>query len=163
MLAALIWTAGGWITPTMAGPVSGPVLTTPAGLMPGDQFRFVFVTAGTRDATSSNITDYDNFVQSQAGGATYNGVVVNWLAIGSTETVNAIDHVGVAAAPVYLVDGTEVTTNTGTTGLWSGNLIHAIDEDIDANTSTNFVWTGTQQSATVQPQAALGDTRNRSR
>ena len=70
------------------------ILQTPAGLNPGDQFRFVFVTDGIRDATSTNIADYDNFVNAQAGGATYDGVVVNWLAIGSTDSVDAIDHVG---------------------------------------------------------------------
>jgi hypothetical protein len=45
-------------------------LLTPTGLMPGDHFRFVFVTDGTRDVTSSNIADYNNFVNSQAAGAT---------------------------------------------------------------------------------------------
>ena len=34
------------------------VLNTPAGLTNGDQFRFVFVTPGTRDATSTIIGDY---------------------------------------------------------------------------------------------------------
>jgi hypothetical protein len=128
---------------------AGTMLQTPAGLNPGDTFRFVFVTDGSRDATSTNITDYDNFVQSQAGGATYNGVVVNWLAIGSTATVNAIDHVGVAATPVYLVDGTLVTPNTGSFGLWSGQLIHAINENISGGTTQqSFVWTGTRTNGT---------------
>ena len=77
----------------------GIALNTPAGLNPGDSFRFVFVTDGSTTAQSSNISDYDNFVQTQAGGATYNGAVVNWLAIGSTGTVNAIDHIGQANTP----------------------------------------------------------------
>ena len=88
------------------------MLQTPPGLNPGDPFRFVFVTDGIRDATSTNIADYDSFVNAQAGGATYSGVVVDWLAIGSTDSVDAIDHVGQATAPVYLSDGTLVTTTT---------------------------------------------------
>ena len=38
----------------------------PAGLGPGDQFRLLFVSSTTRDATSSDIADYDAHVQSAA-------------------------------------------------------------------------------------------------
>jgi hypothetical protein len=43
----------------------------------------------------------------------YNGVVVNWLAIGSTATVNAIDHIRQTQTPVYLVDDTKVSPSHG--------------------------------------------------
>jgi len=69
------------------------------GAQPGEPFRFVFVTVGVRDAASANIADYDSFVNVQAGGATYSGVLVDWLAIGSTASVDAIDHVVQATAP----------------------------------------------------------------
>jgi PEP-CTERM motif len=122
----------------------GIVLNTPTGLSAGEQFRFVFVTDGTTTAVSSNISDYDNFVQAQAGGASYDGVVVNWLAIASTATVNAITHVGETNTPVYLADGTEVTTSTTTSGLWSGGLMSPIDEDLAGVTQPqSFPWTGT--------------------
>ena len=137
IVAAVLWLGSG-----LGGRAeAGIILQTPAGLNPGDQFRFVFVTDGIRDATSTNIADYDSFVNAQAGGATYNGVVVNWLAIGSTDSVDAIDHVGQATAPVYLSDGTLVTTSTTPAGLWSGTLLHAINLDLAANPvdpSTSF-------------------------
>jgi hypothetical protein len=123
-------------------------LTTPAGLNPGDQFRFVFVTDGTTTATSTTIGDYDSFVQSQAGGATYNGITVSWLAIGTTDSVNAIDHIGQTNTPVYLADGSLVTTSTTTSGLWSGSLLHAIDEDINMTPLNKAVWTGTGRGGT---------------
>ena len=117
IVAAVLWLGSG-----LGGRAeAGIILQTPAGLNPGDQFRFVFVTDGIRDATSTNIADYDSFVNAEAGGATYNGVVVNWLAIGSTDSVDAIDHVGQANAPVYLSDGTLVTTSTTSAGLWFGH------------------------------------------
>jgi hypothetical protein len=144
MVAALLMIGSGWMAPAHAG----PVLTTPAGLAPGDQFRFVFVTDGATAATSTDIGTYDSFVQSQADGATYNGVTVTWQVIGSTDTVNAIDHIGQTTTPVFLVDGTEVTTSTSSTGLWSGSIMHGIGEDINGVTLGSppigaIVWTGT--------------------
>jgi hypothetical protein len=47
--AAVVWLVSG-----LGGRAeAGIILQTPAGFNPGDQFRFVFVTDGTRDATSS--------------------------------------------------------------------------------------------------------------
>jgi hypothetical protein len=120
---------------------------TPAGLTPGTHFRFVFVTDGTASATSTNIAFYDTFATNQAGGATYNGSTVTWQAIGSTSTVNAIDHIGQTNDAVYLADGSKVTTSTTTTGLWSGGLLHAINEDQNGTSITPAViYTGTSSA-----------------
>jgi hypothetical protein len=137
---------------------AGITLMTPAGLRTGDHFRFVFITDEGRDATSSSIEDYDSFVQSQAEGATYDSAVVNWLAIGSTPTVDAIDHVGRTPDPVYLADGTLVTTSTTTTGLWSGALQHAINEDLAGIGRFLRVWTGTLGDGENAQTYALGST-----
>jgi PEP-CTERM motif len=154
LVAALICCGSGLISPAS---IAGPVLVTPAGLAPGDEFRFVFVTDGTTTATSADISTYDSFVQSQADGATYNGATVNWLAIGSTVTVNAIDHVGVADLPVFLVGGTEVTPTTTTAGLWSGTLLNPIAEDINGQTvSAQYAWTGTGPSGIGTVGLTLG-------
>jgi len=114
-------------------------------------------------ATSTNISDYDNFVNSEADGATYNGSVVTWQAIGSTATVNAIDHIGVnpSISGVYLVDGTQVATGDGTNpgGLWAGSLSSLqapIDLDIHSTAITNGVWTGTDASGQGVTNVALG-------
>ena len=39
----------------------------PPGVAPGDPFRLIFVTSTNRDATSSNIDDYNRFVIDAAG------------------------------------------------------------------------------------------------
>jgi len=135
----------------------GITLSTPSGLSPGDTFRFVFVTDGFTSATSSDIADYNNFVNTQAGRATYNGSVVTWDAIGSTSSVNAIDNVGQSAAPLYLADGTFVTSSTTSTGLWSGSLQHAIDEDLSGALKAFLaVFTGTTRSG-VSSNDPLGN------
>jgi len=143
MVAAVLWLGAGRAEAAI-------VLQTPTGLRPGDHFRFVFVTAGIRSATSTDIAGYDGFVNTEAGGATYDGAVVDWLAVGSTDSVDAIDHVGQTTAPVYLSDGTLVTTTTTAAGLWSGALVHAIDLDLAGDTPSPFffVWTGTNPTGT---------------
>jgi hypothetical protein len=147
---ALIWIAVGANSRVEAG---GIALSTPAGLTPGESFRFVFVTDGGTTATSSNIAVYNSFVNMQAGGATYNGSVVTWDAIGSTTAVNAIDNVGQQPiVGVFLADGTLVTTSTTTTGLWSGTLSHQIDEDL-SGPQGGFLWTGTTSAGVA---AAVG-------
>jgi hypothetical protein len=142
LVAALLCAGIGRVAPVHAG----PVLPTPAGLAPGSHFRFVFVTDGTTTASSANIMDYDIFVTNQAGGATYNGATVSWQAIGSTSMVDAINHItGPTTDPVYLSDGTLVATSTSTnsSGLWSGSLQHAINEDLTGTFVGAGVWTGT--------------------
>jgi len=131
-------------------------LVTPTGLVTGDHFRVIFVTPGTTDATSADIATYDAFVTAQASGATYNGVLVNWRAVGSTSTVNAIDHIGTAAiSGVYLNDGTTKVASSAdnaTDGLWSsfGGLLAQPTKDLSGQSYSGvFVWTGTNGIGTV--------------
>ena len=91
------------------------------------------------------------------GWRTYNGSVVSWDAIGSTPSVNAIDNIGQQAiAGVFLANGVEVTTTTTTTGLWSGNLLAPINQDLTGIQFTSFVWTGTTSAGIGQTNASLG-------
>ncbi len=135
-------------------------LSTPAGLSPGDSFRFVFVTDGTTDATSTNIADYNAFVNAQAGGATYDGSVITWDAIASTSATAAIDNIGQTLTPVYLADGTLVTTSTTTSGMWSDSLLNPISEDLaGVNFPTDgsvLTWTGTEVNGTNLNGFVLG-------
>ena len=67
----------------------------PDCLSPGDTYRILFITSGTRDATSADITEYNTFVQAQALDTTIDpspltGITFNALA--STATVGARDN-----------------------------------------------------------------------
>ena len=138
-------------------------MATPAGLAPGAQFRFLFLTSGTQAATSTDIADYNTFVNGQASGATYEGSVVSWKAVGSTATVNARDNVGGFGGnvPVYLTNGTllagDLTTSTSNKGLWSGLLFTTPTIGIDGNgVTTTFAFTGSNADGTGYPSGQLG-------
>ncbi len=154
--AACLWAC--WlVVPAAAGLVS---INTPAGLAPGDHFRIAFVTGSTTtDISSSDIASYNLFVNTAAGGATYNGSAVTFYAIGSTATVNAYDNIHSTTMndPVYLAGGALVAPSiTGANGLWSGALVNRIATDIDgtvvspeAQGGDRRVFTGTLVDGTV--------------
>jgi hypothetical protein len=127
--------------------VGAIVLSTPAGLSPGDTFRFIFVTSGTTTATHSNIAVYNNFVTSNSGGATYNGSVVAWKALVSTPSTLGLTNVGGfgSAVPVYTVNGLPVasdmttTTDVGFYGNPRAPAIVRIDGSVSPQTQ---IWTG---------------------
>jgi hypothetical protein len=154
LATAMLWIGFGAGGRTEA---SGIALSTPAGLVYGDTFRFAFITDDFMSGSSSNIADYNNFVNTESAGATYNGSIVSWVAIGSTSSVNAIDNVGQSASPVYLADGTLVTSSTTSTGLWSGSLQNPIDEDLSGSVLKFLaVLTGTTTSG-VASRDPLGN------
>lgn len=156
------WAAVALLVGTFAGSsahAAPVVLSTPAGLNVGDSFRFVFVTngqysqtissAGTINASSSDIGVYNTFVSNAAGGATYGGVAVTWKAVGSTATVDARDNVGGfnLAVPIFLVDGTRIsnTLTTSAGGFWSAGLLGStkLNLTIDGSIISSKTWTGT--------------------
>ncbi len=91
-----------------------------------------------KQAIQVAISTYDAFVQADAAVATSNGVVVNWLAIGSTSSVGAINDIGTnpGISGVYLPDGTLVTHSEGAAGPWSSKLLQAPDETTSAVTES---------------------------
>jgi hypothetical protein len=156
LVVAILWIGFSAVGKSEAGAIA---LSTPAGLSDGESFRFVFISDATTVAISSNIAVYNSFVNAQAGGATYDGSVVKWNAIGSTRSVSAINNVGQTQTPVYLADGTLVTTSTTSRGLWSGSLLNPIDEDLfgmGVNTGSTGLWTGTNTNGTASANP-LGD------
>lgn len=132
------------------------IIVTPTGLVAGDQFRTIFVTSATSSGISSDLSTYDSVVTTDANGATYNGVVINWKAIVSNSTTSASDHIGLTSAstvPIYLVDGSLVSTGN----LWSGSLLSAVNLGITgAEIEGQYVWTGTLANGTISAGKALG-------
>ena len=153
----------GLLAITMAGSVSSSyasLITVPAGLAPGSQYRLVFVTASTYAATSTNISTYNSEVNTEANAvAALAALHTTWLDIGSTATVNAINNIGQdPSIPIYNLNGqlvaNDATTNAG--GLFSGTLFHAIDYNESCSLDITYVWTGTGSNGTGVSGDQLG-------
>ena len=133
------------VTATPRAPAGLPTLQSvpadwalkPAGVPAGGSFRLMFVTEGTSTASSSDIADYNLFVQAQANAnATLKPFKGEFRALISTGTVNARDNTATTytntekGVPIYWVDngtvawtynaqpvppGSQTTTRTSTT------------------------------------------------
>jgi len=85
------------------------------------------VTDGSGNALSTNIADYDAFVTSQANlDPTLAALSAAWKVIGSTSTVDAIDHDGVSG-PVYGLDGKEIASSS--LDLFDGGIMNPLIYD----------------------------------
>ena len=95
----------------------------PPNLPPGSPYQLVFVTAGTRDATSADIADYNDFVTAEAA---LNPLLpdATWRAVASTFTVSAHDNAPSGGLPVYNIAGELVAASN--TGLYTAVLLTPI-------------------------------------
>lgn len=132
----------------------------------GDTYRLIFVSSTIRDATSSDISDYNTHVQNAANSAGLGAV--NWYAIGSTNTVDARDNSFTTNldtdGAILLINGSEVVANN-LVDLWDGTVDTRIDYDETGNTSSlstpiwtswTAVWTGTNNDGTANSSGYLG-------
>jgi len=139
------------VTFTATASLSAPI-TVPAGLNPGDQYRLAFVTSTERDATSSNIADYNAFVSAAANSqAALAALGTTWMAIASTSSVDARDNTGTnpisTGFPIFLLDPASTKIADNNADLWDINL----DAPLNVDESGTFlpetaVWTGSGSS-----------------
>ncbi len=158
-----------FVSPTF---LPAAVVTVPTGLRPGDQYRLAFVTSTTRDATSSNIAEYNAFVTAAANlNPALTALNTNWTAIASAvdyhggviiSDVNAFTNTGTdpsinpIGVPIYTLKNSLIA-NTNSR-LWSGSIISPINIDESGNTINSFVWTGTDSSGNSgYPTGSLGE------
>ena len=83
----------------------------PDGIEPGDSFRLLFVTSSTRDASSSNIADYNAFVRAAAGtNAGLKPFKDGFTALISTGSVNIKDNTATTGTgvPIHWLGGDKV-------------------------------------------------------
>ena len=125
-------------------------------------YRLIFVTADATSATSANIADYNSFATSEAE-LNPNLPSTTWTAVASTDLVDAVSNIACTPdcsnIPIFLVDGTEVTTSS--TALFNAatiSLLEGIDEDQYGNSTGGYVWTGSFSDGTANIQTDGQDT-----
>ena len=118
-------------------------------LEPGDSFRLLFVTSDKKEPRSSNIADYNSFVQTAAA---RNDLLKNFSGrfrvLGSTQTVHAIDNSGTRGTgfPIYWVDGPRAAKDYPDfyDGSWESRT--GVDEQSRGMAYNSKVWTGTRDN-----------------
>ena len=115
--------------------------TVPTSLANGAQYRLIFATSGTRDATSANIADYNSFVTTQAGELVSGA---SWYVVGSTQTVAANVNTGTntsGGVPIFNLNDQKVADDYD--DLWDGSLDNAVGYDQNGNAVSGMtVFTG---------------------
>ena len=104
------------------------VTTIPPGLMPGDEYRLVFITLDRTTALSPAIGTYDAFVTAQANmSAELVNLGTTWRVIGSTLSDDAKVHTGtddspagVNGVPIFRLDGVILANDYD--DLWDGGI-----------------------------------------
>lgn len=113
----------------VASTAHASIITTPTDLDPGDEYRLAFVTSTTRDATSTDIGDYNDFVTLAATSQTeLDALGADWTAIASTADVDARDNTstvpgtdGPDGIPIYLLNDTRLADDYA--DLWDITII----------------------------------------
>ena len=88
----------------------------PSGLNPGDSFRLIFLSSTTRVLSSTDIADYNTFVQDRAaaGHAAIQEYSSDFRVVGSTESIDARDNTATThtnsdkGVPIYWLNGAKV-------------------------------------------------------
>ncbi len=138
----------------------------PSGLSAGDQFRLMFITSTTRDSASSNIADYNSFVQTRAaaGHTAIQSYSAQFRALGSTATVDARDNTSTTGTgvPIYWLGGAKVANNYADfyDGSW-GSTAGRHESGGTVSILNNRVWTGSESNGTKDSNGfTLGTVNN---
>lgn len=141
--------------------LSHAAIIAPAGLNAGDKFHLIFVTSGTTDAYSSDISTYNAFVQSTADAEGIGGGMglTDWRALASTPTINATANLAPlfnnqSSVPIYNMGGLIVSNSL--LDLWSSGSINTILYEEDGTPNYGDVWTGTTPDGIPDPNTSLG-------
>ena len=140
-------------TPDPEVAVSSDWALTPSGLSDGDSFRLLFVTSTGRNAQSTDIADYNTFVQTRAKAghsAITDDIGDQFKVVGSTSAVDARDNTGTVGTgvPIYWLNGDQVADDYA--DFYDGSWDSSSFRNESGNTAgTQFsVWTGSNADGT---------------
>jgi len=162
LLSALLFVSLSYVL----SPVTAKAAMWDVPVAPGETFRWVFVTSLTIDATSPGITTYNDLVNQAADVATpITGVLgkstiatiadIEWMAIASTETINAKDNIAKSDAPIYTPTSHLVANDYD--DLFDGNIKYPISQTEKVNVIyEGYVWTGSDRYGNKYTGKELG-------
>ena len=142
---------------------SAAPITVPTDLSVGDKYRLAFVTSTTRDATDTDITLYNAFVDGVANTVPELAALgTTWTAIGSTSSIDARDNTltnpNVSVGdPIYRLDNTRIANDNA--DLWDGIIIVPLligEQGLPVSHPTDAVWTGTEITGIAQGLSEFG-------
>ena len=122
-------------------------------MLPGQQFRPLFVTSTTRDASSTDIDDYNTFVQNRAaaGHEDIREYRSGFRVVGSTASVDARDNTATTGTGVriYWLGGAKAADNYADfyDGTWDDED-HRVESGIYQSVSSTL-FTGSQDNGTA--------------
>ena len=163
------------ITDDETGDIVVPSGLVPSGVGAGEEFRLLWVTSESRDASATDIGTYDGFVRgslARSGLAAlkpYGGFA---RVLGSTASVNARDHTGTTftsggadeGVPIYWLSGAKVADHNEDIydGTWAAQAHTDVRKDDGSNTgipNNLVVWTGTASTGAAAGSRELGTAR----
>jgi hypothetical protein len=143
---------------------SAAIVTVPAGLNPGDQYRLVYVTTSITTALSTDMSYYNGVVQSDVAlSAELSALapISGWTVIGSsfpvsantnTSTLPGTDGSGIS---IFNLGGEILATSYA--DLWDGSLINSVSFDRSGSIASSNVWTGTGADGEAFSSTSLGN------
>ena len=145
------------VAPTAPREVPADWALTPEGLSAGDEFRLLFLTSTKRDATSSDIDDYNTFVRTRAaaGHAGIQDYSQGFYAVASTADDDARDNTETTytasdkGVPIYWLGGNQLADDYEDfyDGTWDEEA-NPTDESGGGTTSFQAAWTGSLNDGT---------------
>ena len=130
---------------SFAEPLNADVLLP--NLPYGSQYQIAFVTADARNASSTNISDYNSFVTQEAA-ANPSLPTTTWRAIASTPSVNAINNAATSASiPIYNTHGQKIAN--GSSDFWYPAHLAGINYDQYGIQEFSLAWTGSNPNGSA--------------
>ncbi|HEY4309157.1 MAG TPA: hypothetical protein VGN12_06865 [Pirellulales bacterium] len=127
-------------------------------LPPGSKYELLFVTLDSTAATSTNIATYNAFAAAEAQLSPALKTLppsVQWHAVASTNSVNAIVNAQDNDIPVYNTRG--VLVATALSGLYDSGLTSPVQFNQFGNSETTLVWTGSNGLGGVVSNGQMGN------
>ena len=131
------------------------------------EFRLLFVTSTTRNAASTNIADYNSFVQGRAaaGHSSIRPFSSKFRVVGSTSSVDARDNTSTTytssdkGPSIWWLNGAKAADNYEDfyDGSWDNKAGHGRTESGGGVNDSTLIWTGTGNNGTVAMQRVSFD------